>query len=124
MTNLLFKEEAYEIIGLCMEVHKYLGPGFSEIVYKDALEIELKNSGFSYNREREYEVNYKGVILPHKFVPDFVVEDMIILEIKGIKAIRDEYIAQIINYLKVSGLKVGLLINFGEERLNFKRFIV
>ncbi len=124
MTDLLYKEEVYEIIGLCMEVHKHLGPGFSEIVYKDALEIELKNSGFSFNREKEYTVNYKGIVLPHKFVPDFVVEEMIVLEIKGIKTLRDEYFTQIINYLKVSGIKVGLLINFGEQRLNFKRFVV
>ena len=124
MTDLLYKEEAYDIIGLCMEVHKYLGPGFSEIVYKDALEVELKNAGFSYSREKEYTVNYKGIILPHKFVPDFVVEDLIVLEIKGIKTLRDEYYTQIINYLKVSGLKLGLLINFGEQRLNFKRFVV
>jgi GxxExxY protein len=124
MTDLLYKEEVYEIIGLCMEVHKYLGPGFSEIVYKDALEVEFKNAGFSYNREKEYAVNYKGIVLPNKFVPDFVVEDMIVLEIKGIKTLRDEYYTQIINYLKVSGLKLGLLINFGEQRLNFKRFVV
>ena len=123
MDDLLYKDEVYQIIGACFQVHNYLGPGFSEIVYKDALELELEREGFRFLREKEYAVNYKGVILPHKFKPDFVVEDLIILEIKGIKTIKEEYKAQIINYLKVTGLHLGLLINFGDSRLQYKRYI-
>ncbi len=76
--ELIYKEEAYNIIGICMEVHNNLGAGFSEIVYKDALELEFKLAGINYEREKEYSVQYKGNILPHKFYADFVVFDNII----------------------------------------------
>ena len=123
MINLIFKEECFEIIGKCMEVHNYLGAGFSEIVYKDALEIEFRKSSIPFERERKYEVNYKGITLPHCFYADFVLFDNIILEIKGTSAITDEFIAQTINYLKVSQNKLALLVNFGESKLNYKRII-
>lgn len=122
--DLIYKMEAYQIIGVCMEVHNNLGAGFSEIVYKDALEIELKQAGIFYEREKEYTVNYKGVILPHKFYADFVVFDEIILEIKGTKEIAKEHIAQAINYLKVSENDLALIVNFGELKLNYKRIVV
>lgn len=121
--DLLYKEEAYSIIGLCMEVHNNLGSGFLEIVYKDALEIELKNAGIPYTREKEYKVNYKGIFLPHKFYADFVVFDNIILEIKHTSDIVDSHIAQSINYLKVSGNKLALIVNFGEKKLYYKRIL-
>lgn len=107
-----------------MEVHNNLGPGFLEIVYKDALELEFKKSGITYEREKEYPVNYKGVILPHKFYADFVVFDKIILEVKGVSGIADEFVAQAINYLKVSNNKLALIVNFGELRLNYKRVVL
>ena len=124
MTKIIFKEESYQIIGKCMEVHNNLGPGFLEIVYKDALEYEFKSAGIPYEREREYIVQYKDIILPHKFYADFVVFDKIILEVKGVSAIADEFIAQLINYLKVSGNKLALLVNFGELKLNYKRLVL
>ena len=107
-----------------MEVHNNLGAGFLEIVYKDALEIEFKKGGIPYEREKMYEVNYKGTILPHKFYADFVLFDKIILEIKGVSGIADEFVAQALNYLKVSDNKLALLVNFGELRLNYKRVIL
>lgn len=124
MTDILYKEESYAIIGKCMEVHNELGAGFLEIVYKDALEYEFRKAGIPYEREKMYEVNYKGVILPHLFYADFVVYDSIILEVKGVSAITDEFVAQSINYLKVSGNKLALLVNFGELRLNYKRILL
>lgn len=124
MTDLIYKEEAYRIIGVCMEVHNNLGAGFSEIVYKDALEYEFKQTGIAYEREKEYIVNYKRTILPHKFYADFVVFEKIILEVKGIQGIADEHVAQAINYLKVSGNKLALVVNFGELRLNYKRIVL
>lgn len=124
MKDLIYKEESYQIIGKCMEVHNNLGPGFLEIVYKDALELEFKKSGITYEREKEYPVNYKGVILPHKFYADFVVFDKIILEVKGVSGIADEFVAQAINYLKVSNNKLALIVNFGELRLNYKRVVL
>jgi GxxExxY protein len=123
MTDLIYKEESFRIIGKCFEVHNNLGPGFLEIVYKDALEYEFKNADIPFEREVEYEVNYKDIILPHKFYADFVVFDKIILEVKGVSGLADEHIAQTINYLKVSGNKLGLLVNFGELKLNFRRLI-
>ncbi len=124
MTDLIYKEESYQIIGKCMEVHNNLGAGFLEIVYKDALEYEFKKIGIPFEREKMYEVNYKGIILPHKFYADFVVYDKIILEIKAVSGIADEFIAQAINYLKVSGNKLALIVNFGELKLNYKRVVL
>lgn len=73
MEGILFKNEFYAIIGKCMSVHNYLGAGFAEVVYKDAIEHELRMAGIPFEREKEFEINYKGVILPHKFYADFVV---------------------------------------------------
>ena len=124
MEKIIYKDESYKIIGLCMEVHNQLGKGFLEIVYKDALEYEFRKAGIPYEREKQYEVNYKGNILPHKFYADFVVYDKIILEVKGVSALINEHTAQTMNYLKVSGSKLGLLVNFGEIRLNSKRIVL
>jgi GxxExxY protein len=107
-----------------MEVHNNLGAGFLEIVYKDALEYKFKRRRFLYEREKEYSVNYKSTILPHKFYADFVVFDTIILEVKGMQGIADEHVAQAINYLKVSGNRLALVVNFGELRLNYKRIVL
>ncbi|ASS50936.1 MAG: NADH:ubiquinone oxidoreductase [Candidatus Fluviicola riflensis] len=123
MKTLIYKEEAYEIIGLCMEVHKELGPGFSEIVYKDALEHELKLRGINFEREREFQVYYKGIILPHKFYADFLVDETIILEVKTVSSLQKEHLEQTINYLCVSGLNLGLLVNFRSNSLEYKRLV-
>ncbi|MCZ2458499.1 MAG: GxxExxY protein [Chitinophagales bacterium] len=122
--NFPLKDETYQIIGICMEVHNQLGDGFLEIVYKDALEYEFRNTEILFEREKEYAVNYKGIILPHKFYADFVVFDKVILEVKGIKAIADEHVAQAINYLKVSDNRIALIVNFGELKLSYKRLIL
>jgi GxxExxY protein len=123
MNDLLYKEEAYKIIGTCMEVHNNLGAGFLEIVYKDALEYEFNKNNIPYEREKEYMVHYKNIILPHKFYADFVVFDKIILEVKCMNGIIDEHIAQTLNYLKVSNNRLGLIVNFGKEKLQSKRII-
>lgn len=122
--DLILKDEAYKIVGICMEIHNNLGAGFLEIVYKDALEFEFRRAGIPFEREKEYVVNYKGNILPHKFYADFVVFDQIILEVKGKSGIADEDVAQSINYLKVSGNRLALLVNFGELRLNHRRVVL
>ncbi len=124
MTELIFKEQSYQIIGKCFEVHNQLGAGFLEIVYKDALELEFRKENIPYQREKEYTVNYKGIVLPHKFYADFVVFESIILEVKAVSGIADEFIAQAINYLKVSGNHLALIVNFGELKLNYKRIVL
>ncbi len=122
--NLIFEKEAYQIIGVCMEVHNNLGAGFLEIVYKDALEYEFRKSGIFYEREKEYLVRYKDVVLPHKFYADFVVFDSIILELKCASGFADEHVAQVINYLKVSRNTLGLLVNFGGLKVDYKRIVL
>jgi GxxExxY protein len=124
MSEIIYKEESFKIIGICMDVHNNLGKGFLEIVYKDALEYEFKKDDIPFERENEYEVHYKGILLPHKFYADFVVYDKIILEIKWMSGIADEHIAQTLNYLKVSGNKLGLLVNFGKLQLQYKRILL
>ncbi|MCO5236828.1 MAG: GxxExxY protein [Chitinophagaceae bacterium] len=124
MPEIFFREESYKIIGICMEVHNNLGAGFLEIVYKDALSYEFLKENIPFEREKMYDINYKGVVLPHRFYADFVAYDNIILEVKGCSGIADEFIAQAINYLKVSGKKLALIVNFGELKLNYKRIIL
>jgi len=106
-----------------MEVHNELGHGFLEIVYKDALELVFSQDGIYYVREKPYEVWFRGTLLPHKFFADFVIENKIILEVKCVANITDEHMAQTINYLKVSGNKLGLLVNFGRGKLEYKRLV-
>lgn len=111
------------IIETGIEIHRKLGSGFLEVVYKDALEYEFNSQEILYEREKEYVVQYKSVILPHKFYADFVVFDKVILEIKAKDGIAPEDLAQTINYLKCSGCKVGLVLNFGKSRLDIKRVV-
>lgn len=117
------KNENYEIVGLCMEVHRILGPGLLEIVYKDALEIEFKNHNIPYKREKEYNVEYKGIILPHKFYADFVVYNDIILEVKSIKEISNDHLAQTLNYMKLADTPIGIIANFQNKSLVHKKLI-
>lgn len=117
-------KETYKIIGLAMEVHKEIGKGFLEIVYKDALEIEFNDNNILYEREKPYEINYKRRLLKRKYIADFVAHQQLILEIKAQSGIYDEDIKQTLNYLACSKLNLGLIINFGEESLNFRRVIL
>ena len=124
MEKFPFKEETYSIIGICMEAHKLLGHGFLEIVYKDAIEYEIRKKLIPYSREKEYRIEYKEVILPHKFYADFVLFDNIILEVKAAEGgIADAFVSQMLNYLKASKCKIGLIINFGRDKLEYKRLI-
>jgi GxxExxY protein len=124
MSELIYKEEAFKIVGCCMEVHRELGKGHSEVIYKDALEVEFKRQGIVYSREREFVLSYKDVVLPHKYFADFVVLGKIILEAKAIECLTDSHIKQTLNYLAASKLKLGLLVNFGEDSLTYKRVVL
>jgi GxxExxY protein len=124
MEKLIQRSETYQIIGICMEVHRELGFGFSEIVYKDALEIEASLNEFPLQRERQYDIVYKRIVLKHKYFADFVMFDNIIIEIKSSSdGILDEHISQTLNYMKASGCKVGLIVNFGKKSLEHKRLV-
>lgn len=123
-TALLLENETYEIIGVCMAVHRELGHGFLEIVYKDAIQFELASKNITFGREVKYDITYKNTLLSHKFYADFTVNNRIILEVKAAEGgIADHQVAQAINYLRVSGCKVALVVNFGRKSLEYKRLI-
>ncbi|WP_415060862.1 GxxExxY protein [Flavobacterium sp.] len=124
MSDLLFKKEAYKIIGLCKEVHKHLGKGHNEKVYGDALEIEYKTNNIPYIREQKYTIEYKGIMLPSYYFSDFTVFDAIILEIKAIQELTSSETKQVLNYLAASNCNLGLLVNFGKDSLKYKRIIL
>jgi GxxExxY protein len=123
MAGIILGEESYKIVGICMNVHRELGMGFREAVYKDALEFEFGRHGIPFVRERLFQVEYKGVILKHKYLADFLVYDKVILEVKAASFIVDEFMLQTINYLKVSKLQLGIVANFGEKSLTYKRIV-
>ncbi len=125
MPQLILEDISYNIIGACMKVHNFLGHGFLEVVYKDAMQIEFAKSEINYLREKEFAINYKGIILPHHFFADFFVNEKIIVEVKATKeGISNDYIAQTLNYLKVSNCGLGLIINFGKSSLEYKRLVL
>ncbi len=106
-----------------MEVHKELGMGFKEAVYKDTLELEFNALKIPFQRERPYIIRYKGKILPRKYFADFVVFNSIILEVKATPVIINPFVYQTINYLKASGIKLGIIVNFGSNSLGYKRVV-
>ncbi len=124
MSNIIYKDESYKLMGILFDIHNNLGKGFLEIVYKDAIEYELEKSKIFFEREKEYSIKYKDVFLKHKFYADFVVFDKIILELKCCKSITDSHIAQAMNYLMVSGNKLAIIANFNNDYLEYKRIII
>ena len=109
-----------KIIGCAMEVHKFLGNGFQEVVYQRSLAIEMKRQGLAFSREHEMEIFYKGEQVGLRRV-DFFVEGKVMVELKAVVQLEDVHLAQAINYLEAYGMKIGLLINFGNTSLQFKR---
>jgi GxxExxY protein len=120
----LYRDESYQIIGCCMEVHKQLGCGFKEAVYQEALEMEFIENDLVFEREKKLKIHYKGKRLKKKYSPDFVCFDKIILELKATNELTNMHKSQLFNYLKVSDFHLGLLINFGTPSLQYKRFIL
>ncbi len=114
-TELLFKEEAYAIYGAAIDVHKELGPGFLEAVYQEALEIELHSRGIPFESQKSLPIHYKGRLLKKEYIADLVCYGKIIVELKSIKELSEREEAQTINYLKATGLRLGLLLNFGSH---------
>ncbi len=108
------------IIGCAMEVHRYLGNGFQEVIYQRALDIEMRLQGLTFSREHEMDIFYKRELIGSRRV-DFFVEQKVMVELKAISQLEDVHLAQAINYLEAYGLEIGLLINFGNTSLQFKR---
>jgi GxxExxY protein len=124
MVELIYQDETYAVIGAAMEVHNALGCGFLEAVYQEALEMEFTERGIPYFAQKELPIYYKGRKLNKIYVADFVVFDKIIVEIKALDQLTPRETAQLINYLKATGLEVGLLLNFGAESMKWERKVL
>ena len=123
VNNLIYKEESYKIIGVCMEVHKELGFGFLEPVYQEALTYEFSKQNIPFEKEKLLKIRYKGKKLEKTYVADFVCYDKIIVELKAVSKLTSEHDAQLLNYLKATGIKLGILVNFGSKSLEYKRLV-
>ncbi len=113
MTDLLFKDEVYRITGAAMEVYNHLGNGFLEAVYQEALTLEFTLRGIPFKAQPPQHIHYKKHILQHTYIPDFIAYEQIIVELKAVKDLGSNEEAQILNYLKATGFRVGVLLNFG-----------
>ena len=121
--KIIFKVESYKIIGICMNIHSTLENGFLEAVYCEVLEKEFIKNNIPYKREVKLDLFFNGEKLDKKYKADFICFDNIILEIKAVSFIHENFTKQTLNYLKATDKKLGLLINFGEKSLKYKRII-
>jgi GxxExxY protein len=124
MRVLQYEELTYKIIGTAREVYHVLGPGYLESVYEDAFSYELKKQKINFERQVELDVHYKELIIPKRFRADMIIEGKILIENKAIKKLSGVDEAQLINYLKSTRLRVGLIFNFGARPIEFMRRIV
>ncbi len=122
--EIIYKDESYQIISCCMEVYNYLGNGFLEAVYSEALEYEFKKRNIPYEKEKIFDIKYKDIVLDKKYKADFVVYGKIILEIKAVSTLTEGFKSQTLNYLKTTKFRLGILCNFGEESFKFKRLVL
>lgn len=122
--NLIYKDETYKIVGACMEVHQQLGCGYLEAVYQEALAFEFMERNIPFEREKVLNISYKNKMLKHSYKADFVCFGKIIVELKALPSLTTIEEAQVINYLKITGNKLGLLVNFGKESLETIRKVL
>ena len=123
--DLIYEKESYAIRGAVFEVYKEMGCGFLESVYQECLERELESHGVPFTAQPELTLNYKGRVLQQIYKPDFICYDLIVLELKAVKDVTPEHKAQVLNYLKATNLKLGLLINFGSHpQVQIQRFVL
>jgi GxxExxY protein len=120
--EIIYKEESYKIMGACFEVYKEMGCGYLEAVYQECLQKEFLLQGLPFESQKLLALSYKGQLLEQKYIPDFVLFDKIIIELKAVKELASEHQAQMHNYLKATGLKLGILVNFGHHpQVEYKR---
>jgi len=125
MAGLLYKDEVHSIIGAAMEVYNQLGPGFSEAIDQEAMEIESESRKIPYKSQQDIYIVYKERTLRKFFTPDLICNEKIIVEINAIDRLTSREESQLLNYLKATGMPVGLLINFGSEKdLEWKRMVL
>ena len=120
----LHKDLTHKIIGAAMEVHRELGPGFLEYVYEESLCHELNLREIYFERQKELDIYYKDLLIPKKYKPDLMIENKVIVELKATSGLMKIEEAQLLNYLKATKLRIGLLLNFGAESLEIKRRIL
>ncbi|MFZ4620807.1 MAG: GxxExxY protein [Bacteroidota bacterium] len=124
LVELIFKDEVYAIVGCAMEVYNQLGNGFLESVYQEAMEIESRQRNIPFVAQKNIEIQYKGIPLAKQFIADLIFFDSIIVELKAVENLSGKEESQILNYLKATRMKVGILINFGSRgKLEWKRFV-
>jgi GxxExxY protein len=123
MSNIIYKELSDKLIGLAITVHKTVGPGFLEHVYEESICVELKLNNIHYNRQKVYSIFYKNNPVG-SYIADLVINNKIILELKSVPYINRNIEAQLLNYLHVSGIRVGYVINFKNIVIEFKRFVL
>lgn len=124
MAELILKDEVYAIIGAAIEVHRVLGPGFLEAVYQEAMEIESNSRGLPFAAQTGIRIQYREHPLKKEYVADLMFYDQIIVELKALDCLSGKEEAQVLNYLKATGMKAGLLINFGSPgKLEWRRFV-
>ncbi len=116
MSKLLFREECYSIQGAVFEVYREMGSGFLETVYQECLERELRSRGIPFVAQQELKLSYKGEVLNQFYKPDLICFDKIIVELKALREITGEHRSQVLNYLKATGMRLGLLVNFGQQQ--------
>ena len=113
MNKIFLEKESYAICGAVFTVYREMGCGFLESVYQECLEIELRKSGIPFKAQKQLELYYQGQLLSQTYRPDFICFDSIIVEIKALSSLSGEHKSQVMNYLKATGYKLGLLVNFG-----------
>jgi GxxExxY protein len=125
MNKIVYEKESYAIIGACFNVYKAMGCGFLEPVYQECLDIEFEFQGIPFLSQQELKLKYRERELKQRYKPDFVCYDKIIVELKAVSKVTDEHRAQVLNYLYATGLKLGLLVNFGHyPKLEYERIVL
>ncbi|MBO7223468.1 MAG: GxxExxY protein [Kiritimatiellae bacterium] len=123
--EIIYKDEAFAVQGACFEVYKTLGNGFLEAVYQEALAHEFKLQGIQFQEQCELKFQYKGIQLKQSYKPDFICYDKIIVEIKAVSNLSPEHRAQLLNYLKITNMHLGLLVNFGHyPKIEIERIVL
>jgi len=124
VVEIILKEESYKIVGACFEVYNAMGCGFLEAVYQECLGIELSKQTIPFKAQAPLELSYKGQVLEKKYIPDFTCFEKVIIEIKALKELSDDHRAQVHNYLKATGYRLGMLVNFGQHsKLQYERIV-
>lgn len=125
MKDIIYPDESYRIIGACFEVYKEKGSGFLEAVFQECLELEMGLQSIPYVAQQPLPLTYKGQLLKQRYIADLVCYEKVIVEVKAVEKIADEHRAQLLNYLHATGLRLGLLVNFGHQpKLEWERMVV